>query len=147
MYDYTNISIALDPDTPFEFVVKYNDVDVQTVYPIISYINDVSNISSFSFDISHNANSFEASLYAGILNVSNITLYTEPGYVYDLYVKPRFSINIGDIDVTSTFNVEYDISYGLLMNISKTTIVDVSNCVLLTEPSTQPYITFSIDSL
>jgi hypothetical protein len=147
VYDYKNISVALDPITPFEFVVKYNDIVVQTVEPIISYSSDVSNITSFSFDISNNADSFEASLYAGKLNISNITLFTEPGYVYDLYVKPRLGINIGNIDVTSTFNVEYNVSYGILMNISETILADVSNCVLLTEPSTQLYTSFSIDTM
>lgn len=147
VYDYKNISITLDPTTPFEFVVKYNNIEVQMVEPVISYSYDLSNITTFSFDISNNADSFEASLYAGKLNISNITLFTEPGYVYDLYVKPRLGIDIGNTDVTSTFNVEYNISYGILMNISDTVLADVSNCVLLTEPSTQVYTSFSIDTM
>jgi hypothetical protein len=147
VYDYKDISITLDPVTPFVFVVKYNDIDVPNITPIIPYIYDVSNITSFSFDISNNADYFEASLYAGKLNISNITLYTEPGYVFDFYVKPQLGITIGNIDVTSTFNVEYDISYGILMNISETIVADVSNCVLLTEPSTQLYTSFTIDSM
>ena len=146
LYEYKNISIALDQTTPFEFIVQYNNVNVQTVTPIVSYIYDVSNITSFSFDISNNADYFDASVYAGILNISNINLYTEPGYVYDFYVKPRLTINIGNADITSTFNVEYDVSYGVLMNLSETTIADVSYCVLLTEPSTKLYTPFVINS-
>lgn len=146
LYEYKNISIALDQITPFEFIVQYNNITVQTVTPAISYIYDVSNITSCSFDISNNADNFEASVYAGILNISNINLYTEPGYVYDLYVKPRLTIDIGNADLTSTFNVEYDISYGILMNVSETTISDVSNCVLLTEPSTKLYTPFVFNS-
>lgn len=145
LYEYKNISIALDQITPFEFIVQYNNVNVQTVTPIVSYIYDVSNITSFSFDISNNTESFEASLYAGTLNISNINLYTEPGYVYDFYVKPKLTIDIGNADVTSTFNVEYDISYGILMNLSESTISDVSNCVLLTEPSTKLYAPFAFN--
>jgi hypothetical protein len=121
LYEYKNITISLDQTTPFEFIVQYNNINVQTVTPVISYIYD-------------------------ILNISNINLYTEPGYVYDFYVKPKLTIDIGNADVTSTFNVEYDISYGILMNLSETTISDVSNCVLLTEPSTRLYTPFVFNS-
>ena len=146
LYEYKNITISLDQTTPFEFIVQYNNINVQTVTPVISYIYDVSNITTFSLDISNNADYFESSVYAGILNISNINLYTEPGYVYDFYVKPKLTIDIGNADVTSTFNVEYDISYGILMNLSETTISDVSNCVLLTEPSTRLYTPFVFNS-
>lgn len=146
LYEYKNLSIKLDQTVPFELIIQYNNINVQTVTPIISYIYDVSNITTFSFDISNNADYFDASVYAGILNISNINLYTEPGYVYDFYVKPRLTINIGNADITSTFNVEYDISYGILMNVSETKASDVSNCVLLTEPSTKLYTPFVFNS-
>ena len=139
LYEYNDISIKIDDVTPFEFVVKYNDNSVQNVSPVIGYSSDVSNLSSFSFDISKNIDSFQATIYAGVLNISNINLYTEPGYVYDFSIKPNLSIVVGNVDVTSTFNVEYDVSYGVVMNISENNVSDASGCVLTTEPSTRIY--------
>lgn len=142
IYVYRNITVSLDQAVPFDFEIKYNNNYVHYVTPIISYSYDVSNLSSFSFDISNNADNFEASLYAGILNISSIDLYTEPGYVYDFYIKPQLNINIGDANTTSTFFVEYDISYGILMNITKDLSSNTINSVLLTEPSVNPYSSF-----
>lgn len=142
IYDYKNITVSLDQVEPFDFVIKYNDNFVQTTNPIISYSYDVSNLSSFSFDISNNADNFNASLYAGVLNISSIDLYTEPGYIYDFYIKPQLSINIGNADITSTFFVEYDISYGILMNMTEYPSSNVSNSKLLTESSTKSYTPF-----
>tara|TARA_B110000285_G_scaffold65155_1_gene74867 strand:- start:1524 stop:2558 length:1035 start_codon:yes stop_codon:yes gene_type:complete len=147
VYEYNNLSITLDNTTPFEFVVKYNNGYVQNVTHIVDYAYDTSNLKSFTFDISNNADSFNATLYAGVLNISNINLYTEPGYVYDFYVKPKLSINVGNIDVTSTFYVEYDVSYGILMNISETNVSDASGCILTTSPSTSAYVPFSITNM
>ena len=149
IYEYKNILISLDTAVPFEVSIKYNNNYVQNVSPIVSYSYNSSNLTSFSFDISNNANQFSASLYAGILNISNIGLFTEPGYVYDFYIKPKFNIKIGDgnTNITSTFNVEYDISYGAIMNLSENITSDVSNCVLLTEPSEKSYVPFTFENV
>jgi hypothetical protein len=147
VYEYKNISILLDEVNPFEFLVKYNNDYVQNITPLIDYTYDQPTLTSFSFDISNNADNFNAILYAGGLNISNINLYTEPGYVYDFYIKPRLSINVGDIDVTSTFNVEYDVSYGILINLSENNVSDASGCAIITEPSTQLYTPFSITNV
>jgi len=143
IYDYKNIEISLNQAEPFDFIVKYNDNYVQNVNQIISYSYDVSNLSSFSFDISNNADNFEATLYAGVLNISNITLYTEPGYVYDFYIKPQLNINIGNDNITSTFFVEYkDIKYGIVMNVTEDLSSNTVNSILNTEPSTKIYTPF-----
>jgi hypothetical protein len=140
---YNNIIVSLDTVTPFVFSVKYNNSYVQNVNSSIDYTYDDSNISSMTFDISNNVDEFNATLYAGVLNISNINLYTEPGYIYDFYVTPKLSIIIGDVNTTSNFNVQYDISYGILMNISETNTSDSSGCTITTEPSTQTYVPFT----
>lgn len=140
---YNNIIVSLDTVTPFVFSVKYNNSYVQNVNSSIGYTYDDSNISSMTFDISNNVDEFNATLYAGVLNISNINLYTEPGYIYDFYVTPKLSIIIGDVNTTSNFNVQYDISYGILMNISEPNTIDSSGCTITTEPSTQTYVPFT----
>ena len=140
---YNNIILSLDIVTPFVFSVKYNNEYVQNINNIVEYSTDSNTLKSMTFDISNNVDEFNATLYAGVLNISNINLYTEPGYIYDFYVTPKLSIIIGDNNTTSNFNVQYDISYGILMNISETNISDSSGCTITTEPSKQPYVPFT----
>jgi len=140
---YNNLIITLDEVTPFDFVVKYNNEYVQNVNSIIDYIYD-SNINSMTFDISNNVNDFNATLYAGVLDITNIKLFTEPGYTYDFNITPKLKIVIGNDDITSNFNIQYDISYGILMNISETNTSDASGCTITTEPSTQTYVPFTL---
>jgi len=140
---YNNLIITLDEVTPFDFVVKYNNEYVQNVNSIIDYTYD-SNISSMIFDISNNVDDFNATLYAGVLNITNIKLFTEPGYTYDFNITPKLTILIGNDDITSDFYVQYDISYGILMNISETNTSNASGCTITTEPSTQPYVPFTL---
>ena len=139
---YNNLIITLDEVTPFDFVVKYNEY-VQNVNSIIDYTYD-SIISSMTFDISNNVDDFNATLYAGVLNITNIKLFTKPGYTYDFNITPKLKILIGNDDITSDFYVQYDISYGILMNISETNTSDASGCTITTEPSTQPYVPFTL---
>ena len=139
---YNNLIITLDEVTPFDFVVKYNE-SVQNVNSIIDYTYD-SNISSMTFDISNNVDDFNATLYAGVLNITNIKLFTEPGYTYDFNITPKLKILIGNDDITSDFYIQYDISYGILMNISETNTSNASGCTITTEPSTQPYVPFTL---
>ena len=140
---YNNLIITLDEVTPFDFVVKYNNEYVQNVNSIIDYTYD-SNINSMTFDVSNNVNDFNATLYAGVLDITNIKLFTEPGYTYDFNITPKLKIVIGNDDITSNFNVQYDISYGILMNISETNTSDASGCTITTEPSTQTYVPFTL---
>ena len=140
---YNNLIITLDEVTPFDFVVKYNNEYVQNVNSIIDYTYD-SNITSMTFDVSNNVNDFNATLYAGVLDITNIKLFTESGYIYDFNITPKLKIVIGNDDITSNFNVQYDISYGILMNISETNTSDASGCTITTEPSTQTYVPFTL---
>lgn len=140
---YNNITVSLDASTPFDFVVKYNNEYVQNVNSVINYTYD-NNINSIEFDISNNVNDFNATLYAGVLDITNIKLFTEPGYIYDFNIKPRLNVVIGNNDITSNFNVQYDISYGILMNISETNTSDASGCTITTKPSSQPYVPFTL---
>ena len=147
---YDNLSITLDAVTPFEFSVKYNEKDVIDVSPIVSYTYDVSNLTTFSFDVSNNATNFDATLYAGILNISSIDLFTETGYIYDFHIKPKLSIIVGDVNKTSNFDVDYSVSYGILMNYKneeENVFFNSNNCSILTNPSTKIYTPFTFSNM
>jgi len=141
---YNNITISLDGESPFDFVVKYNNEYVQNINSVIDYTYESNNINSMTFDISNNVDDFNATLYAGVLNITNINLYTESGYTYDFYITPKLQIIVGNADITSNFNVQYNISYGILMNISESNISDASGCTITTEPSSQSYASFTL---
>ena len=146
---YNNLSLQLDTifDEPIEFFVKYNTEFVTTSTDIIISYVSTGNITDFSFNVVDNASTFTATLYTGILNISNVELFTEPGYTYDMYVKPHLNISVGDNNITSDFELDYDISYGLLLNIPNGLTSDVSNCEILTEPSNKVYIPISLTSV
>jgi|SaaInlStandDraft_5_1057022.scaffolds.fasta_scaffold06392_3 hypothetical protein len=146
---YNNLSLKLDPtfNTPIEFIVNYNDDNVKVISdPIISYSSN-ENITDISFNIDDNAPTFTATLYTGILTISNIDLYTEAGYIYDVYIKPHMNIVIGDNTLTSAFELDYDVSYGLLLNLSEGVTSDVSNCEIITESSNKVYTPISVTSM
>ena len=70
--------------------VYYNDSPVNIIIPPVYKINNIplsSSNTTFSFDISYNS-SYQAVYYAGTLEISNLVLYTQPGYIYDFRIEP-----------------------------------------------------------
>lgn len=100
---------------------KYNDKDVELnntpdiaiisnnqTYPVVN--NVVSNFSPLLFDVSFvplptaSINSYTASLYVGIINISNLFLYTTPGYVYDFNLEIDTQLKYRNNSQIATYN-------------------------------------------
>jgi len=141
--EYKNVELSLDQLTPFTIIVKYNNNIVSITNPVVIYSTNNSNIQSLNLDISNNISTFEAKLYSGVITVNNLNLFTENGYVYDIFIRPNLSINIGDSKITSDFFVEFDISYGILSNISENIKLENTNCIINTNPSNTEHTPFS----
>lgn len=89
--------------------VYYNDLPVQftnKISPVYKLNNQSINNSNntFSFDVSYNS-SYQAVYYVGILEISNLLLYTQPGYIYN------FKLNCS-IYSPSTMNAIYINSFS-----------------------------------
>lgn len=133
---WSNINIAI---SDINLNVYYNnstvklDNQIQKSYPVIS---------SIYYDTSLNANvsypySYYGQLYLGLLNVSNMYLYTQPGYVYD--IKLTFNVTTtynnnnlsNDVNYTSYFNNLNTIVIANPINITTT----ATNCKINTNSS------------
>uniref|UniRef100_A0A6C0DSJ0 Uncharacterized protein n=1 Tax=viral metagenome TaxID=1070528 RepID=A0A6C0DSJ0_9ZZZZ len=122
-YNYTsapsdfNITASLNINSS-DIVVYYNDLAVQTNnlkspnYKINSHpVNTTT--TSFSFDVSYNS-SYQAIYNIGTLSLSNLLLYTQPGYIYDIQITCT-------INAPATNNLNYVAAFpnttaGLVFN-------------------------------
>jgi len=77
---------------------------------------DISMNYNISFTPTNIYSSYTAVLYSGMLQVSNVYLFTEPGYIYDIYMKFKLSLNL---NTNKTYDSSiYDTSYGVICNLS-----------------------------
>jgi len=131
--------------------VYYNG-SLVSITPNISYqLNNSSLLSpTMSFDISFNAqstsDSYSAFLYIGILTVSNILLYTQPGYVYDidLIYDMTFTTPILSDGVNIYNEIFNTTSYSIISNLSSTNNIKSNNCNINSLPSTNLYKGFTL---
>jgi hypothetical protein len=93
--------------------VKYNDSQVTYINPTL----DKNGSYNMTFDVSVNRISTKllVTQYSGILTVSNLNLYTSPGYVYDIYLN---------FDIPETLNKDLNDS---LNNKNKGVYCNVTN--------------------
>lgn len=141
---YTDLYLSLNDVVnnifPINIQVNYNDEIVNQIgtdeklEPDIQYIFKAGNFDTvgFSFDLSGNDlfdestntfGSYEIKYYLGQLKVSNIPLYTEKGYIFDIIATNNLSFTI---DTQGQYSEQFDnTEYGLIYNMS----VDASNSV------------------
>lgn len=83
------------------------------VYSNGAYAGDASLLQLLNYDVSFAApptgptDSYNASIYTGIISISNIVLPTQPGYVYDFYIQ----INTTNLTVPVN-SVKYNAQFG-----------------------------------
>jgi hypothetical protein len=105
----TSRSIQYNVSVSPNIYIYYNNelVDVQGKVSQITMDN-----SQFKVNVDANANStFNSSLSIGNIYISDIFLYTFPGYIYDLYLK--FSINVLD---SGYIPADLTVSYAITVN-------------------------------
>jgi hypothetical protein len=112
--------------------VKYNDSQVTYIKPVL----DINGSSSMTFDVSINNGTQRLTVnqYSGILTVSNLNLYTRPGYVYDIYlnfdITQRLDKKLSDSLINPSIGV-----YCNLTNLSNSIYQNTSNVTITTTPA------------
>jgi hypothetical protein len=113
--------------------VKYNDSQVTYINPVL----DINGSNSMTFDVSINNGTprLIVNQYSGILTVSNLNLYTRPGYVYDIYLNfdvtqklDKKDKNLSDSLIKPSVGV-----YCNLTNLSNSIYQNTSNVTLTTD--------------
>lgn len=123
---YNNKSVSLGK-TP-SFKLNHNSLSNSTY---TNTANAASADAYLEFDVSMNSSSqyYYYQNYVGILTISNIYLYTEPGYIYDFYLSFGMSNNFTDkVNYLGAFNTST--TYGVICNLTSdnhTTPVNVQN--------------------
>lgn len=145
-YDYV--------DNPFDISLNIASAAASVYYsgdpiPTINPICDINgkgvgaSIKLASSGSSY-ADSYSAIIYSGVLTISNLHLYTESGYVYNINLL--FDINY---DVNSSNHVISNSSVGVYSNLSQEykrigSSSNQTNCSIVNGISTQPYSPFSL---
>jgi hypothetical protein len=124
----TNISNSI-LNKPLQFndiSLNINSIDLSVYYsnqkvtlqkiPSIIPSKDISMNYNISFTPTNIYSSYSAILYSGMLHVSNVYLFTEPGYIYDIYLKFNSSLNL---NTNTTYSSSIlNTSYGVVCNLS-----------------------------
>jgi hypothetical protein len=97
--------------------VYYNDSIINNItelqYKINNQLISSSSNNNFSFDVSYNS-SYQAVYYVGTLEISNLVLYTQPGYIYDIRIEPSiYSPITNSVNYNNLFN---NTNSGIIFN-------------------------------
>jgi hypothetical protein len=127
--------------------VKYNNAQVILQKTPSAYLsNGVRNYDLaanpapiFNYDVAFTPTSMNDNMmflaYSGILNVSNLFLYAQPGYIYDIMATFYVTTQFGNTAFTSTIQT-YD--YGVYTNVSPSNTLVTKNTRLTTSATPYP---------
>jgi hypothetical protein len=133
--ELTNIHLTI-PFNGFNPQVLFAENPVKT-NRTVTFHTDSANVSDISFDVPNAGQDFSGSLYAGMLKITNIDLFTEPGYVYDLNIITDITLQQ---DVLNTLSANYDFYYGLSYNRTDINKKVETGCTINTSYSSNPFL-------
>jgi len=138
------LSLSITSLTP---TVYFSGSQVSFISPTYSLTNDAT---SMIFDVSINPRGqtvpIIAQLYSGILTISNINLYTTPGFVYDFNLNFHMNFSTGTNSTVSLSNF----NYGVICNLTQALSTQSINCTVNTSsamPSLTPYRQLSVSGI
>jgi hypothetical protein len=133
---YTDIELSI-PTSGLQVEVQFNSTPVPNTNLEVSFSAADMCVSDISFNVTNGSSDFSGSLYAGILSIKNMTLFTSPGYVYDILITPTITLTVSDGQ--SSFLENYIFNYGLYYNVPDTT-TSTLNCTINTPKSDADYV-------
>lgn len=125
-----DLSLSLSTSNPIDVSVTYNNGDIidpntgSTLVPTISYTDSSFNVQLLDTSFNQTNVAFQAVVHGGSIQVSNVNVFTERGFVYDILGLPKISLETPfgyDDDFT---NVEY----GIVFNLSANNLLVETNC-------------------
>lgn len=112
-------------------------------------INTSVSIHDMCFNINANSNAYSSYLYGGILYISNMEITTNPGFIYDIYLKIDFAFNDPLYrSLTNSYSNNFNsISSGIYCNLSNKNIKTSLNTTLNSNPSNMPFTNYTINGV
>jgi hypothetical protein len=95
-------------------------------------------IRDISFNVTNKSADFSGTIYIGMLKITNIDIYTAPGYIYDINILTEMEIISNSTTERENFISIYEFKYGLYYNISNANKKTVTNCTIDENASTEP---------
>ncbi len=100
--------------------------------------NNPTSISDISFNVTNKEADFSGTIYIGMLKITNINLYTAPGYIYDINILTDMVLTTNSPAEKENFISRYEFKYGLYYNISDANKKIETNCTIAQNASTEP---------
>jgi hypothetical protein len=107
---------------------------------VISFHNNTTSIRDISFNVTNKSADFSGTIYIGMLKITNIDLYTAPGYIYDINILTAMVLTTNSTAEKDNFISRYEFKYGLYYNVSDANKKIVTNCTIAQNTSTEPLI-------
>lgn len=101
----------------------------------ISY--NTTSIRDISFNVTNKSADFSGTIYIGMLQITNINLFTAPGYIYDINILTDMVLTTNSQAEKDNFISRYEFKYGLYYNISDANKKIVTNCTIAQTESTE----------
>jgi len=112
--------------------VLYSQQQVQYVSPVCTFSNN-NILFDISFaPISTGSTTVSITCYVGTLTISNLNLFTSPGFIYDIQLNSL--VNKANYPTTTTPYEIKNETYGIICNYQGSTVPTVENCVLRQSP-------------
>ena len=124
------LSLNLSTTSPFNISVLYNGGTVidpntsATLVPSVSYTDSSFNVQLLDTSFNEANVAFQAVVHGGTIQVSNINLFTERGFVYDVFGLPKISL-----DTPFGYSDDFtNVEYGVVFNLSSNNLLVETNC-------------------
>ena len=125
-----DLSLSLSTTTPFDTTILYNNGTVidpntsSTLVPTITYSDSSFNVRLLDTSFNETDISFQAIVHGGTIEVSDINVFTERGFIYDINTLPKITIE------TPSWIYEYfnNVEHGVVFNLSENNILVETNC-------------------
>lgn len=142
-----DLSLSLFDTSPIGVSVLYNNGSVidpitgTTLTPTVTYTDSSFNVRLHDTSFNVVNTPFQAIAHGGTVEVSGINLFTERGFIYDIFGLPKISIS-------TPFGYEDDfnnVEYGIVFNLSSNNLLVETNCSVSNQVS-ELYVPFELNS-